>query len=88
MFFTSCVIISLIGGFSLNLAINSKKYRVGMKTTESTLQQQALSKVGVNNEVVLEDPVILATRALGWGTLYALIGTGAIGLTAVCIWKL
>ncbi len=35
-----------------------------------------------------EDPVVLATRALGWGTLYSVMGTGTIALGFVGIWKM
>lgn len=34
-----------------------------------------------------EDPVVLATRALGWGTLYSIMGTGTIAMAFVGIWK-
>ena len=87
-FFTSCVLVSLIGGFGLNIIINNKNYREGLKV-DST--QQAMSNNvsrGGSKVVMLEDPMMFATRALGWGTLYAIIGSGTVGLTAVCIWKL
>ncbi len=35
-----------------------------------------------------EDPVLLATRALGWGTMYSVAGTGTIGLAFMAIWKM
>ena len=35
-----------------------------------------------------EDPVLLASRALGWGTAYALAGTGVLVLVSTGIWKL
>lgn len=92
VFFTSCIIISLIGGFGLNLAINSKKYRESWKENDKTPKpvERVVHVVGRGGrqKVVLEDPVILATRALGWGTLFSLIGTGTIGLTLVGVWKL
>ena len=89
-FFTSCIIISLIGGFGLNLAINSKKYKEGWKEIESKTPTpvEGVGHMVGRKKVVLEDPMILATRALGWGTLYSLIGTGTIGLTLVGVWKL
>lgn len=91
IFFTSCIIISLIGGFGLNLAINSKKYSRGLKESKTPKPvERVVHVVGRSGreKVVLEDPVILATRALGWGTLFSLIGTGTIGLTLVGVWKL
>lgn len=103
-FFTTCIVISLIGGFGLHMAINSRKYqqgmKEGMKAAKKKQQQQRQKQQHVRHQdatrrggagsrtVVLEDPVIFATRALGWGTLYSILGSGSIGLTAVCIWKL
>ena len=97
-FFTTCIVVSLIGGFGLHMAINSRKYRQGMEEglkAASQQQQQAFQHGattrygGVGHQTVeLEDPMIFASRALGWGTLYAVLGSGSIGLTAVCIWKL
>lgn len=89
-FFTTCIIISLIGGFSLNLALNSKKYREGLKVDVSRQLSYNMPKhMGAGRALAVpEDPVKLATRALGWGTLFSVLGTGGIGLTTVCIWKL
>lgn len=77
IFFTGCIFISLLGGFGLNLAINGKKYREGLAVA---------SKEG-GGKVVLEDPMVLATRALGWGTLFAVIGSGSVGLATIYILK-
>ena len=87
-FFTSCIVISLVGGFGLNLAFNSKKYMEPLRSHND--QSKRPGHVGGANgsKVVLEDPMILATRALGWGSLFAILGSGTIGLTAVCFWKL
>jgi hypothetical protein len=86
-FFSTCIVVSLIGGFCLHMVINSRKYRQGIKDGLTT-QQKALKQDVCQKTMELEDPVKFATRALGWGTLYALLGSGTIGLTAVCIWKL
>lgn len=81
-FFTSCVVGSLITGFGLHFAVNSKKYKEGLMVNSSN----GMSKG--NQKVVFEDPILLATRALRWGSFFAIIGSGAVGLTAVYIWKL
>ena len=39
-------------------------------------------------EVVHEPPVRMASRALAWGTMWAFVGTGAVGFTTFNIWKL
>lgn len=86
-FFTSCVLVSLIGGFGLKLAVTFRRFRDSLTLKPS--QHEDLRAVGINGgKVVLENPVRFATRALTWGTACAIIGSGAVGLTAVYIWKL
>lgn len=81
-FFTGCILLSLVGGFGMKVAMNSRKYREGM----ATLQQQTAARLRAGEK--LEDPMVLATRALGWGTLYAIIGSGAVGLTTLYFLKM
>ena len=84
VFLTSCGFVALLGGFALNLALSGRRYRTSLKNKPTP--EQVVHKYG--KDVVLEDPVLFATRALGWGTLYAVLGTGTIGLTALSVWKL
>ena len=35
-----------------------------------------------------EDPIRFASRALAWGTAYAVGGVGAFALLAGCVWKM
>ena len=83
-FFATCVIVSLVGGFGLHMVLNNKKYREEIKIYSA--QQAALRKMG--GEMNHEDPSKLAVRALGWGSFYAVIGTGALGIIAVYTWRL
>ncbi len=85
-FFTGCIIFSLLGGFGLNLILNSKKYREGLAINNSS-KQEVPKHTPPGAKVVLEDPMVLATRALGWGTLFAIVGSGAVGLTTAYILK-
>ena len=80
VFLASCGFVALIGGFGLQLAVSSRRHRVIMK--KKPVQDEPV----VNKE--LEDPVLFASRALGWGTIFAVLGTGSIGLVAVGIRKL
>lgn len=84
-FFTTCVIIPMIGGFGLHMAFNGRKYN---QAVEEALREAQRYKPSRLRTVMHENPVKFARRALKWGTLYAVVGTGTIGLTAVCIWKL
>ena len=85
-FFTGCIFFSLLGGFGLNLAINGKKYKEGL-TLNTSSKAEIPKHIGAGGKVVLEDPMVLATRALGWGTLFAIIGSGAVGLATAYILK-
>ena len=80
VFLAGCGFVALMGGFSLQLAISGRKYRAAVKN--KTVREGAV----VNKE--LEDPVLFASRALGWGTFFAVLATGSISLATVGIWKL
>ena len=71
-FLAGVTLISLCGGFGLNIALAGGRYRRGYKSMQEGY----------------EDPVLLATRALGWGTLYAVGGVGTVAVTVGCVWKL
>lgn len=79
VFLATCAFISMFGGFALNVAISGRRYRKAVKVTADP---KNIDRQKVPAAVELEDPVILATRALGWGSLYAMLGSGAIGLAA------
>lgn len=83
-FYTSCIIISLIGGFTFHMAWNNKKYKEGSKVDHTRPPLDCRR----GKVVVMEDPKRFARRALGWGTLLALVATGTVGLTAVYSWKM
>lgn len=76
-FLTTCTFLSIFGGFAVSLAVSGKRFRAKVKTK---VDSKNINKENVTKEVELEDPVLLATRALGWGTLYSVMGTGAIGM--------
>lgn len=80
VFLASCGFVALLGGFGLQIALSGRRYRTALKTKPS--------KDGVACVEELEDPVLFASRALAWGTLFSILGTGSIGLAAVGIWKL
>ena len=76
-FLATCTFFSMFGGFAMSLAVSGRRFRAKVK---SKADPKNLSKENVTREIELEDPVLLATRALGWGTLYSVMGTGAIGM--------
>ena len=80
-FLATCTFISMFGGFALNLAVSGRRYRAAVKAKADPRSLE------VPKEVVLEDPVLLATRALGWGSMYAVLGTGAIGFVAYYLFR-
>ena len=80
-FLATCTFVSMFGGFALNLAVSGRRYRAAVKTKADSRNLE------IPKEVVLEDPVLLATRALGWGSMYAVLGTGAIGFVAYYLVK-
>lgn len=84
-FFTTCIVVSLIGGFGMNMALNKRRYVEGVREGLLAAQQQQARLEG--RRVVHEDPVKFATRALGWGTFYSIVGSGVAGLTTVGLWK-
>lgn len=84
VFLTGCGFFALLGGFAIHLGLSGRRYRAALKRKPTP--ELIVHKPG--KEVILEDPVLFATRALAWGTLYSLLGTGTIGLITVGIWKL
>ena len=76
-FLATCTFFSMFGGFAVSLMVSGRRFRAKVK---SKADSKNVNKENVMKEVELEDPVLLATRALGWGTLYSVMGTGAIGM--------
>ena len=83
-FLVMCTFVSMFGGFALNLAVSGRRFRAAVKTTANP---KNIDKQKIPVDVELEDPVLLATRALGWGSLYAVLGSGAIGLGAYYLFR-
>ena len=83
-FLATCAFVSLLGGFGLHLAIGGRRYRGAVKVRADP---KNIDKQKVTTDIELEDPMLLATRALGWGSLYAVIGSGTIGLAAFYIFR-
>jgi len=77
MFLASCGFAALFSGIGIQVAMAGRRYRSSLKT-----------KPPIEGRIVYEDPVLFASRALAWGTLYSILGTGTIGLVTVGIWKL
>ena len=73
-FLAGLTFVSLFIGLGLKLGLAGRRYRRALK-----------SKPGEEGH---EDPVLLASRALSWGTAYALAGTGALVVVSTGIWKL
>lgn len=73
-FLVTVTLLSMVTGFGLNLGLAGRRYRRSLK-----------NKPG---EAGHEDPVLLATRALGWGTAYAVAGTGGLVLAGTGVWTL
>ncbi|CAD7076716.1 unnamed protein product [Hermetia illucens] len=73
VFLTSVGAVSALVGFSKTLATAKRQ-------DEKFLQEAAMSRAHL-----LDDASRLAMRALGWGTLYAILGTGAF---CYGVWKL
>lgn len=76
-FLATCTFFSMFGGFAVSMMVSGRGFRTKVKTKADP---KNISKENITKEVELEDPVLLATRALGWGTLYSVMGTGAIGM--------
>lgn len=63
---------SLFGGVAIAVVgVAGRRFRTAYKTKTEEM----------------EDPVLLASRALLWGTLYSVSGVGVISLTGAGIWK-
>ena len=73
-FLTGVTFFSMFAGIGLKLGLAGRRYRRSLRTKPE--------------EEGLEDPVLLAARALGWGTGYAVGGTGAVVLLSAGVWKL
>jgi len=73
-FLVAVTLVSLFSGFGLGLGLAGRRNRRSLK-----------NKPG---EPGHEDPVLLATRALGWGTVYAVAGTGGLVLACTGVWAL
>ena len=74
VFLAGVTFVSMFAGLGLKLGLAGRRYRRSLRT-----------KPG---EEGLEDPVLLASRALAWGTAYALAGNCALVLVSTGIWKL
>ena len=74
-FLAGCALVSMFGGFAINVfALGRRRIRSAIKSTPEEAH-------------VREDPVLLATRALGWGTVCAVGGVGGFALLIGGIWK-
>ena len=73
-FLVSLTFMSMMAGVGIKLGLAGRRYRSSLRT-----------KPG---EVCHEDPVLLAARALGWGTLFAVAGTGGLVLAGTGVWAL
>ena len=68
----------MFGGFAVSsVVVDGKRFRAKVK---AKVDPKSINKEKIAKDIELEDPVLLATRALGWGTLYSVMGTGAIGM--------
>ena len=74
VFLAGVTFVSLFAGLGLKLGLAGRRYRRSLR-----------SKPGEEGH---EDPVLLASRALWWGTVYAVGGTGAIVLVSMGVLKL
>ena len=73
-FLVSLTFVSMMAGVGIKLGLAGRRYRGSLRT-----------KPG---EAIHEDPVLLAARALGWGTLFAWAGTGGFVLVGTGVWAL
>lgn len=74
LFLAGCTLLSLFSGVGFNIGLAAAARRH--------------SRTFRNKGEPHEDPVLFATRALGWGTLYAVSGVGSFALVIGCVWKL
>ena len=77
-FFTGCAFFSIFSGLGLGVIGGRTTYRDEMDDVVE--ERNHKEKRNGKKVVVHEDPVLFATRALGWGTLIGLLGAGAVGL--------
>ena len=74
LFLAGCTLLSLFGGVGFNIGLAAAARRH--------------SRVFRSKGEPHEDPVLFATRALGWGTLYAVSGVGSFAVAVGCMWKM
>lgn len=80
-FFTGCALFSIFSGLGLSVIGARTTYREEKEEVMEELEKRnGQSKYKGGRRMVHEDPVLFATRALGWGTLIGILGAGAIGL--------
>jgi hypothetical protein len=72
-FLAGLTFFSLFAGLGLNLGLAGRRYRRSLR-----------NKPGEEGH---EDPVLLASRALAWGTAYSVGGTGLLVLVSTGVWK-
>lgn len=79
VFFTGCALFSIFTGLGMSMVTSRTRYRDEMDEAMDERRKKNHSG-NSRGRVVHEDPVIFATRALGWGSLIGLLGAGAVGL--------
>ena len=64
VFLATCTFFSMFGGFAVSLVVGGKRFRAKVK---AKADPKNVNKEKITKDIELEDPVLLATRALGWG---------------------
>lgn len=77
---SAAAFLGLVGGVSALFGFS--KTLATAKKADSKVLQQAGTRQGI---ILMDEGTTLAMRALGWGTLYAVLGTGAF---CYGFWKL
>jgi len=73
--YTACTVASFFGGFKLHLLRNRKRYNPPEVVTEG------------NHAEPIESPKRFARRALFWGTVLSVVGTGTLCLASYYYYK-